>query len=70
MQPNKVAPRDRGNLEGVEREGDSRPPYLLTYAEVKLLGIAGVCGIDFSSFGPTHIHPKVGFFLDGKSPTK
>jgi len=29
-------------LEEVERENDTRPPYFLTYTEVKLLGIAGV----------------------------
>lgn len=29
-------------LEEVERANDNRPPYILTYTEVKLLGIAGV----------------------------
>jgi hypothetical protein len=29
-------------LEEVERTDDTRPPYFLTYTEVKLLGIAGV----------------------------
>ncbi|KAJ7776351.1 major facilitator superfamily domain-containing protein [Mycena metata] len=33
--------RRRSKLEDFEHEGD-RPPYFLTYAEVKLLGIAGV----------------------------
>ncbi|KAJ7164333.1 major facilitator superfamily domain-containing protein [Mycena filopes] len=32
----------RSKLEDFEREGDGRPPYFLNYAEVKLLGIAGV----------------------------
>ncbi|KAF8877355.1 MFS general substrate transporter [Infundibulicybe gibba] len=30
------------NLEEYERANDERPPYILTYTEVKLLGIAGV----------------------------
>jgi hypothetical protein len=29
-------------LEQYELEGDGRPPFILTYTEVKLLGIAGV----------------------------
>lgn len=29
-------------LEELERVDDSRPPFVLTYPEVKLLGIAGV----------------------------
>ncbi|KAI0820053.1 MFS general substrate transporter [Trametes gibbosa] len=32
----------KSNLEEYEREGDVRRPYLLSYREVKLLGIAGV----------------------------
>ncbi|KAH9859129.1 MFS general substrate transporter [Lenzites betulinus] len=32
----------KSNLEDYEREGDVRHPYLLSYREVKLLGIAGV----------------------------
>ncbi|TFK48881.1 MFS general substrate transporter [Heliocybe sulcata] len=32
----------RSNLEEYERSGDDKPPYYLTYAEVKLLGITGV----------------------------
>ncbi|KAJ7157466.1 inorganic phosphate transporter [Mycena filopes] len=32
----------RQGLEEFEQEGDGRPPYILTYTEVKLLGIAGV----------------------------
>ncbi|KAH7886473.1 major facilitator superfamily domain-containing protein [Phlebopus sp. FC_14] len=35
--------RHRSALEAYERDGDdSRPPFVLTYTEVKLLGIAGV----------------------------
>lgn len=32
----------RSQLEEYERSGEGRPPYILTYTEVKLLGIAGV----------------------------
>ncbi|KAJ6617383.1 major facilitator superfamily domain-containing protein [Mycena sp. CBHHK59/15] len=32
----------RSGLEEYEREGDGKPPFILTYTEVKLLGIAGV----------------------------
>lgn len=32
----------RSNLEEFEREGEARLPFLLSYREVKLLGIAGV----------------------------
>ncbi|KAJ6537339.1 major facilitator superfamily domain-containing protein [Mycena sp. CBHHK59/15] len=32
----------RSGLEAYEREGDGKPPFILTYTEVKLLGIAGV----------------------------
>ncbi|KAJ7463715.1 inorganic phosphate transporter [Mycena latifolia] len=32
----------RPGLEEFEQEGDGRPPFFLTYTEVKLLGIAGV----------------------------
>ena len=33
---------EHSQLEEIERPSDNRPPYILTYAEVKLLGIAGV----------------------------
>ncbi|KAM5536672.1 hypothetical protein V8D89_009600 [Ganoderma adspersum] len=32
----------KSNLEEFEREGEARPPFILSYREVKLLGIAGV----------------------------
>ncbi|KAH7907097.1 major facilitator superfamily domain-containing protein [Hygrophoropsis aurantiaca] len=32
----------RSGLEEYERSGEGRPPFVLTYAEIKLLGIAGV----------------------------
>ncbi|PIL29712.1 MFS general substrate transporter [Ganoderma sinense ZZ0214-1] len=32
----------KSNLEEFEREGEDRPPFVLSYREVKLLGIAGV----------------------------
>ncbi len=32
----------KSNLEDFEREGEVRYPFLLSYREVKLLGIAGV----------------------------
>lgn len=32
----------RSNLEEYERADDTRPPFILTSTEVKLLGIAGV----------------------------
>ncbi|KAI0762151.1 MFS general substrate transporter [Trametes elegans] len=35
-------PTHKSNLEEYEREGDVRLPFLLSYREVKLLGIAGV----------------------------
>ncbi|KAG2114372.1 major facilitator superfamily domain-containing protein [Suillus discolor] len=34
--------RQRAALEEYEQSGEGRPPFILTYAEVKLLGIAGV----------------------------
>ncbi|KIJ59289.1 hypothetical protein HYDPIDRAFT_100988 [Hydnomerulius pinastri MD-312] len=34
--------RFRSGLEAYERDGEDRPPYILTYTEIKLLGIAGV----------------------------
>lgn len=40
-----AAPPQKGNhsnLEELESSADDRPPFVLTYAEVKLLGIAGV----------------------------
>ncbi|ETW82243.1 inorganic phosphate transporter [Heterobasidion irregulare TC 32-1] len=36
------SPRFKSTLEEYERSGDDRPPYILTYPELKLLGIAGV----------------------------
>jgi hypothetical protein len=35
-------PDGRARLEEVEQPDDGRPPYMLTYPELKLLGIAGV----------------------------
>ena len=35
-------PRYRSNLEEFERDTSTRPPWVLTFTEVKLLGIAGV----------------------------
>jgi PHS family inorganic phosphate transporter-like MFS transporter len=35
-------PQNHSNLEEYEKSGDDKPPFILTYAEVKLLGIAGV----------------------------
>lgn len=32
----------KSRLEEYERDGDHRPVFILTYTEVKLLGIAGV----------------------------
>jgi hypothetical protein len=39
MQPNQA----NSALEEYERSGSGKPPFVLTYPEVKLLGIAGVC---------------------------
>jgi hypothetical protein len=39
------APPVRSKLEEYERDDDHKPPYYLGRAEVKLLGIAGVCSI-------------------------
>ncbi|THH21419.1 hypothetical protein EW146_g159 [Bondarzewia mesenterica] len=36
------SPRFKSTLEEYERSGDDKPPFILTYAEMKLLGIAGV----------------------------
>lgn len=35
-------PRYKSNLEEFERDTSTRPPWVLTFTEVKLLGIAGV----------------------------
>lgn len=35
------AHRHRDALEEIENENDSRPPYVLTLTEIKLLGITG-----------------------------
>ncbi|TFY51618.1 hypothetical protein EVG20_g10919 [Dentipellis fragilis] len=40
--PDSDAPPYHSTLEDFERFGEDRPPFILTYAEVKLLGIAGV----------------------------
>ncbi|KAJ7894035.1 inorganic phosphate transporter [Mycena leptocephala] len=40
--PNTSIQLRQAGLEEFEQEGDTRPPYFLTYTEVKLLGIAGV----------------------------
>ena len=37
-------PRFKSDLEEFERDSSTRPPWILTYTEVKLLGIAGVSG--------------------------
>lgn len=34
--------RQKSALEEYEQSGEGRPPFILTYTEVKLLGIAGV----------------------------
>lgn len=52
-------------LEEFEREGDERPPFILSYAEVKLLGIAGVKFASLFSLPVLTSDPQVGFFLDG-----
>ena len=66
-------PRYRSNLEEFEREGEARPPFILSYREVKLLGIAGVRPSESERPGPLTrpvltsfpSRPQVGFFLDG-----
>ena len=59
----------KSNLEEFEREGNPRLPFLLTYREVKLLGIAGVRPSIYPVTRPLLIpRPsflQVGFFLDG-----
>ena len=40
-------PVGRSRLE--EYEGEDKPPYMLTYTEVKLLGIAGVSFLSYLS---------------------
>ncbi|KAA1472238.1 MFS general substrate transporter [Dentipellis sp. KUC8613] len=40
--PDSDAPPYHSTLEDFERSNEDRPPFILTYAEVKLLGIAGV----------------------------
>ena len=40
---------NRSALEEYERDG--RPPFILTYTEVKLLGIAGVSIVEISELG-------------------
>jgi PHS family inorganic phosphate transporter-like MFS transporter len=51
-------------LDEFEQEGDGRPAFLLTYAEIKLLGIAGVSFLHLK-FSLHLLCNKVGFFLDG-----
>ncbi|KAF7333079.1 MFS inorganic phosphate transporter [Mycena venus] len=53
----------RAGLEEFEQEGDGRPAFLLTYAEIKLLGIAGVSFLHLK-FSLHLLSNKVGFFLD------
>ena len=38
-------PEGHSRLEEFEQASDNRPPFILTYTEVKLLGIAGVSGL-------------------------
>jgi PHS family inorganic phosphate transporter-like MFS transporter len=45
-QPGAKEARKRTALEEYEQSGEGRPPFILTYTEVKLLGIAGVSPID------------------------
>jgi hypothetical protein len=40
--PEAPAPNGHSRLEEFERTSDNRPPFILTYTELKLLGIAGV----------------------------
>lgn len=56
--------KKRSDLEDFERS-DSRPPFILTYPEVKLLGIAGVSTLLVWFYHLTCF--KVGFFLDGEN---
>ena len=42
----------KSNLEEFEREGEARPPFILSYREVKLLGIAGVRPTESERPGP------------------
>ena len=61
------SPRFKSTLEEYERSGDDRPPFILTYPELKLLGIAGVSiGLPCMR-GRTILTVviQVGFFLDG-----
>jgi PHS family inorganic phosphate transporter-like MFS transporter len=41
--------RQRTALEEYEQSGEGRPPFILTYTEVKLLGIAGVSAMSIVS---------------------
>lgn len=41
-QPGGKEARKRTALEEYEQSGEGRPPFILTYTEMKLLGIAGV----------------------------
>lgn len=40
--PVRAPASNRSKLEEFERDDDGRPPFILTWTEVKLLGIAGV----------------------------
>lgn len=58
---------NRTDLSTYELEGEGRPPFVLSFPEVKLLGIAGV---RFHVTRPLEKHDtnlsfQVGFFLDG-----
>jgi hypothetical protein len=56
----------RTKLQSVEYEGASKPAFYLTYSEVKLLGIAGVCVLlSYDLLNSLTVCAKVGFFLDG-----
>ena len=41
-EPTHDGSRYKSNLEEYEMDNDGKPPFILTYPEVKLLGIAGV----------------------------
>lgn len=46
----------RSNLEEYERADDTRPPFMLTSMEAKLLGIAGVSlSSSYHGFVPWHV---------------
>lgn len=57
----------KSNLEDFEREGDVRYPFLLSYREVKLLGIAGVrpSAICHTTTSHLFVSPRIGWLLLG-----